>query len=606
MANKSGTRIREELAYNHDKCNGGTRASRASAKKVVLNPLALVCVHGQAPTTKSKPLPRRKATINPLYDGGREMQSSNRRPRSRKLRLFLSLGALFSLTFTSLNFSEKAVTLFVFPSLETTGVSSSSIETFISFVRSEKSKYSKCIERQLYGPVGCYRTLNNTVISDTENFHDYKKQTSKSLKRIRTILAAQEGMLGDLHASAAAIEFTQGTISEIYPEKSHDLQLMQCASNLTLSPALDKKDIGFGEGQYGEGERVLASAVGNIMVMASRVREDISARHQYNLMYLKRKLGEVESLGRPDLHIDELSFLGPLDSLSNDITNVIAASTLNLEGSLAKLKSYIENASLQYDQLHSELSLLKDYSERFFGEIKQFIEDMKGFKSTFESIMKPFQGLMPALNFPDTSIDVPEAYLIKSPTSLPYIRQNVSSILDDLDLAETISLAINATKMQTIEWTRSIGVAADFAFQEGLSKMFEDYDPPDIKVDFFEKEFMNITNGLSESLSALLEESGDYNGNYTIDNAGKVMAAVTDEVLTSSSFGNTFFSFDANFADIENGMHFLFQSLVTLDIVYRIFTAVCTICKYWRNMHTDNPKLVLKVGLSYIARILDS
>ncbi|QDZ26088.1 hypothetical protein HOP50_20g86390 [Chloropicon primus] len=411
----------------------------------------------------------------------------------------------------------------------------------------ESAAYSDCVDRQFYGPGGCIRNLNRTVAEDIKQFENDIAGSRDALFEVQRVLDDEESAVEDFKALVISVG-------------SEDSKAKERLANCFDYPGLkgkEEQEVGGGKAGIrsdGKEEEVLppfaAKALHDLEDAMAEISREISLRNQYDLAYMRNKSQHLHTMD-PGVSLGSgVSLQREFEALGLEVAEMITFDALEMEEHLEDIWMFIQNASLQYDQLHGELSYYKGFSESFFVRVGDLLEDVSGFIGTIKKVVKPFKGMMPQLEFPDVSMDVPTAHPIQSPASL--------SQLIDLPMAVNTSLpkrvlaSISATKMSALGILHEALHLINATVEVSLAALVEDYDPPDISLEAHKDK-------LFDAMKAAFRGAAD----LKIEN-------------------------------VEKGVHFLVKVLVTIDLIYRGFAALCMLCKYWSNSSMEQPRLVLK------------
>ena len=614
--------------------------SAAQRKVVVVNPLVEVgdgsdllsernsrSMETEASKRESRPSEGR---VNPLFEGlggevevGEERLGSTRRSRSEtkrergrsrtwKLRTLLSVAALFCLVATSLQVSGKFInTMFEYFDLEGEKASNSvagsgvgvggAAREYLLFLAREKEEYEACIERQVYSPGGCYKELS-TAVEEDERTHGLELERARAnVERARDILITQERKLGTFRvALGMARQEVIGTLSGLSPGEEHWLSMSaaieECSSTLGSGNADgSSSQHTFNEDKENEASLSIGHGVArekyeeDIDEIFSDIKEDLSLRQSYDILYIQSKVEDIGAIGsHPDLYWNSSLLTTPLEELNANVSGLVASL---LDEAFVSVGTYIQNATLQYSLLYRELDFYKSFSERFFSKVQKLVEDMKGFQRLVEKVTKPFESVLPRLDFmsPDFHLDVPEAYTISSPLKLSDF--NLSN-LRQLELQERMSLEISEAKLDTLRMAKDMAHIVNVTVNASLSGLLEDYNPPSVRLDIYKDGLHNVTRTIFRDAEQRIREA-PHNEVSTLM-VQRINSSRTSLRSAPSDVASQFFSFHTRFTNVNKGISFLFKSLVTLDLIYRVFSALCTVCRYWSNSSIEKPQLVFE------------
>ena len=555
-----------------------------------------------------------KETLNPLYDqssalsfflqddqkgqkkGERQRQGSSALQQAghrRKYSLALSLAALFCLFATSLNCCEKFVRHFagraqVGHGEDLFAQDVEELKSFLSFVSEEKMAYEQCIDRQFHSPGGCHNTLNHSAAADMaileKQYQDARRETnvvrevvsewSDHYQKLAPLIEAAEREL--LHSVNSP--FTE-VISRSAANR-HTRSDQPVENNNDEFEQLSSKNDTIRE------ETATEKAIEDAFV---EIEKDLSARHQYDKLYMQRKVEALTSQLDLSNYLNE-SLVHPLGDLGTGIKDMLS---VHIEDTFISVGAFIQNVSLQYDLLQGELRFFQGLNREVFGQMEQMVREMQEFERAVKAILKPLKTVLPQLPFPEVHLGLPnqDLYEIRSPLMLT--EYNISR-LESLDLLDEISLKINVTKANALDMIRDITEEANFEIGTGLSGLISDYNPPNIRLNFHQKHFENLLQmALTRNALLPMEQKEAHGKSKSTESFVSSIGGTFSRAR--SSMESQFFSFDADFADIDRGVHFFFKCVLALDICYRIFSALYTICKYWTASSIDKPKLILKV-----------
>ena len=579
---------------------------------------------------------------NPLLIGGSDSSSAKPAERNVGLRLALAAASVILLWCTSLEASHAASQILGWALRGARQDGASLVAKTLSSLTEEKAAYQRCVSRQGYGRVGCFRRLRDAAALEAQRLTRYRDDGMAEERALNASLGAFVAHAADctlrtedLISRLSSVPPSETPLANAHHADADENADFRSCVLLSRGGAQDSEGAG-GEGSFlpgggggGDGgdEKASQSSIQSqsaalfsrrVSRILDAMSRDVASRRAYDAAYLRDKTLTLEAahvLRGPRLRTDlglhlnaSLEGLGRLTThaIGDFEAELLATSLAYVHMMRRDLGAYVTDVTLAFGDLGSELAFTAALAQASFDDVRRMVAQVEGFIDVVGTLIKPIGLLIPTPAYPNLDVDLPDLSDAVSDAlgSADPPHVDLDSLIDPSFLGNVTVGLVGGLKeglRDALEGVVSSAEAmlgsldTDVGIPGINGTLFSDYDPPTVALGFYQESLANETKLYIET--AMRDTEYASQGAGAAESAGARDHGGWRERRASaalSAFAATLpglLGFDTNVQDFGSSLGVFVSLLMGVDAAYRVFTTIAMLARYWTTGCVDKPKI---------------